>query len=47
MIGLVTGVVINMHTYSQQKNKTKGKQVAKKEKYVTNQKSRKIIPSRG
>ncbi len=46
MIGLVTGVVINMHTYSQLKNKTKSKKVAKKEKYVTNQKSRKVIPSR-
>ena len=45
MIGLVLGVVVNMHVYSKGKVKKKVKLGVKKEHYVTNQKSRKIISS--
>jgi membrane protein len=45
MIGLLSGVVINMYFYRREKSKNKGKAFAKKENYVTNQKLRKIISS--
>ncbi len=45
MMGLLMGVVINKHVYSVEKQKTKIKAVAKKEKYVRNQKPRKVLSS--
>lgn len=47
MIGLASGVVVNMQIYKKEKGKqkTKSKQFAKKEKYVTNQKPRKVLSS--
>ena len=47
MIGLVAGAVVNMHVYTKDKIKEilPKKMVVKKENYVTNQKSRKVLSS--